>query len=71
MHRVNVYAKYVVLVTGIGRATVEAFLREDAALVVAVDINAEKLNELTSDRKYRLFLSICGQVLHYVWNESS
>ena len=54
MHRVNVYAKYVVLVTGIGRATVEAFLREDAALVVAVDINAEKLNELTSDRKYRL-----------------
>ena len=43
-----------VLVVGIGRATVEAFVREGAALVVAVDINAEKLKELTSDRKYRL-----------------
>ncbi|KAG0713793.1 3-hydroxybutyrate dehydrogenase type 2 [Chionoecetes opilio] len=35
---------------GIGRATVEAFLREGAALVVAVDINADKLRELTSSR---------------------
>lgn len=30
----------------------EAFLKEGAALVVAVDINAEKLKELTSERKY-------------------
>ncbi|KAK4326028.1 hypothetical protein Pmani_003451 [Petrolisthes manimaculis] len=33
---------------GIGLATVEAFLREGAALVVAVDINQEKLNQLAS-----------------------
>ncbi|XP_045132017.1 3-hydroxybutyrate dehydrogenase type 2-like [Portunus trituberculatus] len=43
---------------GIGRATVEAFLREDAALVVAVDINAEKLKELTSDRVVRRVLDV-------------
>ncbi|MPC65948.1 3-hydroxybutyrate dehydrogenase type 2 [Portunus trituberculatus] len=43
---------------GIGRATVEAFLREGAALVVAVDINAEKLNELTSDRVVRRVLDV-------------
>lgn len=33
---------------GIGRATVETFLREGAALVVAIDINGEKLMELAS-----------------------
>lgn len=31
---------------GIGRTTVETFLREDAELVVAVDFNGEKLKEL-------------------------
>ncbi|KAK7074251.1 hypothetical protein SK128_013352 [Halocaridina rubra] len=31
---------------GIGRTTVETFIREGASLVVAVDINAEKLEEL-------------------------
>lgn len=30
----------------------EAFLKEGAALVVAVDVNAEKLKELNSERKY-------------------
>ena len=44
------YSNYVLIISGIGRATVEAFLIEGAALVVAVDINAEKLKELTSDR---------------------
>ncbi|XP_063858491.1 dehydrogenase/reductase SDR family member 6-like isoform X3 [Scylla paramamosain] len=43
---------------GIGRATVEAFLREGAALVVAVDINVEKLNELPSDRVVRRVLDV-------------
>nr|XP_045614091.1 3-hydroxybutyrate dehydrogenase type 2-like [Procambarus clarkii] len=33
---------------GIGRATLEAFLREGASLVVAIDINGEKLQELSS-----------------------
>ncbi|KAK3877919.1 hypothetical protein Pcinc_017387 [Petrolisthes cinctipes] len=36
---------------GIGLATVEAFLREGAALVVAVDINQEKLNQLASQSR--------------------
>lgn len=40
-------------VAGIGFAAVEAFLREGAELVVAVDINQEKLNQLASHpRKY-------------------
>lgn len=37
--------------TGIGRATAEAFLKQGAALVVAVDVNDEKLKELDSERK--------------------
>lgn len=35
-------------VAGIGFAAVQAFLREGAELVVAVDINQEKLNQLAS-----------------------
>uniref|UniRef100_A0A0P4WFW1 Dehydrogenase/reductase SDR family member 6 n=1 Tax=Scylla olivacea TaxID=85551 RepID=A0A0P4WFW1_SCYOL len=54
----NVSTKCVVFVAGIGRATVEAFLREGAALVVAVDINVEKLNELPSERVVRRVLDV-------------
>ncbi|KAK8398845.1 hypothetical protein O3P69_004143 [Scylla paramamosain] len=55
---VTAAAQGVMLVAGIGRATVEAFLREGAVLVVAVDINAQKLNELTSDRVVRRVLDV-------------
>ncbi|XP_050719422.1 3-hydroxybutyrate dehydrogenase type 2-like isoform X3 [Eriocheir sinensis] len=43
---------------GIGRATAEAFLKEGAAMVVAVDVNAEKLKEFTSERVERRVLDV-------------
>ncbi|XP_050717463.1 3-hydroxybutyrate dehydrogenase type 2-like [Eriocheir sinensis] len=43
---------------GIGLAAVEAFLREGAALVVAIDVNAEELNKLSSDRVERRVLDV-------------